>query len=54
MADLITIGIIVLCVAGAIWYKVKLKKEGKSGCGCGCEGCSSSSSCGIQNKTEKR
>jgi len=54
MADFIIIGIIVACIAGAVFYRIKLKKSGESGCGCsGCGSSCSSGSCGDGIKTEK-
>lgn len=54
MADFIIIGIVAACAAGAVFYRIKLKKSGESSCGCsGCGSSCSSGSCGSIIKDEK-
>lgn len=52
VADIIVIAIIVLCLAGVIYYQVSKKKKGDSGC-CGCSGCSAAGSGCCSEKDQK-
>lgn len=39
MADVIVIGIIIVCLGLIGAYTIKKKKSGSTGCGCSCNGC---------------
>ena len=50
LVDIFVVAVIILCLAGVVWYQVRKKKKGESGCGCGCSGCASSSHCQTADK----
>lgn len=45
MIDFLIIGVIAVCVALAVVYKVKMKKTGERGCCTGCSSCPSKGNC---------